>query len=358
MGTRKILFVDRDGTLIREPADAQVDSLAKLALVDGVIPALLRLRDAGYAFVVVTNQDGLGTASYPQADYDLVQAAMIELFRSQGIVFADVLVCPHFERDHCLCRKPHIALVASYLARGDLDMAACAMVGDRDTDVTFAANMGIRGYRLTAPTVKHIPWLEIARELVGRPRRGRCQRRTNETSIDVAVELDQEAPAQIATGIAFFDHMLEQLARHGGFGLSLAANGDLDVDEHHTIEDVALALGEALRQAVGDKVGIGRYGFVLPMDEALAQATIDLSGRPHFVLVGELPRERLGTMSTEMVDHFFRSFATALGATLHLAVTGNNAHHMVEGLFKAVGRALRPALQRTEAGLPSTKGTL
>ncbi|MBN1962533.1 MAG: bifunctional histidinol-phosphatase/imidazoleglycerol-phosphate dehydratase HisB [Deltaproteobacteria bacterium] len=365
MGVRKILFVDRDGTLIRETADYQVDSLEKMQLVDNVIPALLQLRDYGYKFVIVTNQDGLGTEKYPQAAFDLVQKTMIELFRSQGIKFNEVLVCPHFPEDDCLCRKPHLGLVRSYLTGGDLDMTTCAMVGDRETDLTFAENMGIRGYRVGSDIPDALNWLEIAHELITRPRRGRCQRRTNETRIDITVELDQDtssapAPPQqnISTGIGFFDHMLDQLSRHGGFSLSLVAEGDLHVDEHHTIEDVALALGEALRQAIGDKIGIGRYGFVLPMDESLAQATIDLSGRAYFVLNGKLPCEQVGGMSSSMVEHFFQSFATALGATLHLTISGNNIHHMIEGLFKAVGRALRPALRRFDTGLPSTKGIL
>jgi imidazoleglycerol-phosphate dehydratase / histidinol-phosphatase len=362
MGSRKILFIDRDGTLIREPSSQQVDTLEQLALVERVIPALLRLRDAGYTFVIVTNQDGLGTPSYPRERYELVQEKMLEVFRSQGIEFADILVCPHRPADNCTCRKPHLGLVRPYLSRGDLDLEASAVVGDRETDLALAANMGLRGFRITAASGGRIAWLEIARELVDRPRRGECNRNTRETQIRVAVELDRGvdagAGAEIHTGIGFFDHMLDQLVRHGGFAATIEASGDLHVDEHHTIEDVGLALGEALRQAVGDKVGIGRYGFVLPMDEAQARAAIDLSGRPYFVLEGELPEAQLGGMSTAMVPHFFRSFAAALAATLHLEVSGENAHHMVEALFKVVGRAMRPALARTESGLPSTKGVL
>jgi imidazoleglycerol-phosphate dehydratase/histidinol-phosphatase len=355
MGSRKILFVDRDGTLVPEPPDQQVDSLEKLFLVEGVIPAMLRLKDAGYAFVMVTNQDGLGSAAYPQAAWDLVQGRIVELFRSQGIGFEAVLVCPHRPADGCTCRKPHLGLVRGYLASGELDLDACAVVGDRETDLALAENMGLRGFRVGPGGVS---WAEVARELVARPRRGERRRVTRETAITVKVELDREAPVTLASGIGFLDHMLDQLARHGGFGLVVQASGDLHVDEHHTVEDVAIALGEALRAALGDKAGAGRYGFVLPMDEALAGATVDLSGRPYYVLTGTLPRDRVGGLSTEMVDHFFRSLATALGAAIHLEVRGENTHHQVEGLFKALGRALRPALARGEGGVPSTKGVL
>jgi len=354
MGTRRIVFVDRDGTLVREPPDEQVDSLEKLALVDGVIPAMLALRDAGHAFVMVTNQDGLGSPAYPRGRWDLVQSRILELFGSQGIAFEDVLVCPHRAGDGCLCRKPHLGLVRPYLGRGELDLDGSAVVGDRETDLRLAENMGVRGFRLGAGT----SWRDIARELVSRPRRARRRRKTTETSVDVAVELDRQAAVHVDTGIGFLDHMLEQLARHGGFGLEVEARGDLRVDEHHTVEDVALALGECLREALGDKHGTGRYGFVLPMDEALAQAALDLSGRPYFVRNGELPGERVGGLSTEMVDHFFRSFSTALGAALHLDVRGGNTHHVVEAMFKSVGRALRPAMARNGGGIPSTKGVL
>ena len=358
MGARKVLFVDRDGTLVLEPPDEQIDTLEKLAFADGVVPALLRLRDAGYAFVIVTNQDGLGTPSYPTAAWDVVQGKMLELFASQGIRFEATLVCPHRPGDGCLCRKPHLGLVRPWLSAGELDMAASAVVGDRETDLKLAENMGLRGFRVGPTEDGRVAWLEIARELCDRPRRAARERVTRETSIRVAVELDRDGPVRLATGIGFFDHMLEQLAKHGGFALEVDARGDLHVDEHHTVEDVALALGEALREALGDKVGVGRYGFTLPMDEALAQAAVDLSGRPVFVLEGALPRDRVGGLSTEMVEHFFRSLSTALGASLHLSVKGANVHHMVEGVFKAVGRALRPALGRSAGGLPSTKGIL
>jgi imidazoleglycerol-phosphate dehydratase/histidinol-phosphatase len=358
MGARKVLFVDRDGTLITEPPDEQIDTLEKLELVDGVMPALLRLRDAGWSFVIVTNQDGLGTSTYPQAAWELVQAKMLRLFASQGITFADTLVCPHRPADGCTCRKPHLGLVRPWLARGEVDMSVSAVVGDRDTDLALATNMGLRGFKVGPAAEGRVPWLDVARELVARPRRARRRRVTNETTIEVAVELDREAPVSINTGIGFFDHMLDQIARHGGFGLEIVAKGDLHVDEHHTVEDVAIALGEALREALGDKVGAGRYGFVLPMDESLGQAAIDLSGRPYFVLTGQLPRDKIGGLSTEMVVHFFRSLATALGAALHLEVRGENTHHQIEALFKVVGRALRPALAKAGGGVPSTKGVL
>lgn len=359
MGTRKILFVDRDGTLIKEPPDEQVDSLEKLELVEGVIPALLRLRDHGYAFVIVTNQDGLGTPSFPREKFELVQQTMLTLFRSQGIEFEEVLVCPHTAREGCLCRKPHLGLVRPYLTAGTVDLEASCVIGDRDSDLALAKNMGLRGFRLEPAADGRVPWLEIARELTTRPRRSELMRKTEETRIRVRVDLDGEGRATVRTGIGFFDHMLAQIAKHGGFDLELEADGDLQVDEHHTVEDVALALGEALRRALGDKIGIGRYGFVLPMDEALAQAALDLSGRPYYQLAGMLPRQHVGGLSTEMVDHFFRSLATALGATLHLEVRGDNMHHVIESLFKAVGRAFRAAAAKGGGvGLPSTKGVL
>jgi imidazoleglycerol-phosphate dehydratase / histidinol-phosphatase len=348
---RKILFVDRDGTLIEEPADFQIDSVEKFALVPGVIPALLALRDAGWRFVMVTNQDGLGTAKYPRRKWDSIQALLMGVLGSQGIRFDAVLVCPHFEDDSCECRKPRLGLLKKQLADAGWDRSRSAVIGDRDTDLKLAQNMGIRGIKMGT-------WPKIAKSLLGERREARAERTTKETSIKVEVVLDGEGRSKIATGICFFDHMLEQLAKHGGFDLKLAVKGDLHIDEHHTVEDVGLAVGAALKKALGDKVGIGRYGFTLPMDETLASAAVDLSGRAHFKFVGKFPREAVGGLPTEMVPHFFRSLSDSLGATLHLRVKGQNAHHMVEACFKAVGRALRPAFKLGGGGLPSTKGAL
>ena len=348
---RKILFVDRDGTIIVEPPDHQIDSVEKFALVPGVIPALLSLRDAGWRLVMVSNQDGLGTKSYPRKKWDTIQALLMGVLESQGLSFDAVLVCPHFEKDRCACRKPQLGLMKGILADSGWDRSRSAVIGDRDTDLKLAENMGIRGIKMGT-------WPIIAKSLLGERRQARTERTTKETSIRVEVVLDGNGSSKIATGIGFFDHMLEQLAKHGGFDLRLAVKGDLHIDEHHTVEDVGLALGSALRQALGDKVGIGRYGFTLPMDETLASAAVDLSGRAHFKFDGKFTREAVGGLPTEMVPHFFRSLSDALGATLHLSVKGKNAHHMVEACFKAVGRALRPAFKLGGKGLPSTKGTL
>jgi imidazoleglycerol-phosphate dehydratase/histidinol-phosphatase len=348
---RKILFVDRDGTIIAEPADFQIDSVEKFALLPGVIPALLALRDAGWRFVMVTNQDGLGTKKYPLRKWDEIQALLMGVLASQGIRFDAVLVCPHFEKDGCECRKPRLGLLKKQLADAGWDRSRSAVIGDRETDLKLAQNMGIRGIKMGT-------WPAIAKSLLGESRTAQTERKTKETSIKVEVDLDGDGKSKIATGIGFFDHMLEQLSKHGGFDLKLSVKGDLHIDEHHTIEDVGLALGGALKKALGDKVGIGRYGFTLPMDETLASAAVDLSGRAHFKFDGKFPRESVGGLPTEMVPHFFRSLSDALGATLHLSVKGQNAHHMVEACFKAVGRALRPAFKLGGGGLPSTKGTL
>ncbi|HQX25475.1 MAG TPA: bifunctional histidinol-phosphatase/imidazoleglycerol-phosphate dehydratase HisB [Pseudomonadota bacterium] len=352
---RRILFLDRDGTLIEEPADEQVDRLDKLRLVPEVIPALRRLRDAGYEFVMVTNQDGLGTTSFPREQFEAPQAMLLEILASQGIRFAAIHVDPHHAHEQAPTRKPGIGMVLDYLRAGDLDMQASAVVGDRETDMEFARNLGLRGLRLGHDG---LDWPAIAHQLAVRPRTAEVVRDTRETRIRVSVDLDREAEPRASTGIGFFDHMLEQLGKHGGFALALRCEGDVRVDEHHTVEDCALALGEALRVALGDKRGIGRYGFALPMDEARAEALLDLSGRPWFVFEGAFPRERVGELPTELVPHFFRSLSDSLGANLHLRVSGENAHHMVEACFKAVARALRQALRREGDALPSTKGVL
>ena len=368
MNARKLLFVDRDGTLIVEPADHQIDRYEKLALVDEVIPALKRCIAAGYELVMITNQDGLGTASFPQADFDGPHELMLRIFASQGIAFREVLIDSSFAHEGRDTRKPGIGLVRHYLADDDWSRAQSAMVGDRETDAQFAANLGIRSFRLDTGEWS---WNAIAHELCDGPRRAVVERRTKETHISVQVDLDASAEPKVSTGLGFFDHMLEQLGKHGGFALSLGCEGDTHIDEHHTIEDCALALGQALRKALGDKRGIGRYGaaaetpagdatiaITLPMDETIARAALDLSGRAYFVFDGAFPRDRVGDIPTELVPHFFRSLCDALGANLHLAVRGDNAHHMVEACFKVVARALRAALRREGAELPSTKGTL
>ena len=350
------LFIDRDGTLVEEPPDEQVDSLEKIRFLPGVFAALSELKRRGYRFVMVTNQDGLGTASLPHADFEKPQEFILEAFRSQGIEFQEIFVCPHFKSDNCSCRKPETGLVKEYVRTGGVDLASSAVIGDRDTDLQFATNLGVRGFRVRRSGTAEETWPEVVRALTAR--RARVERRTKETNIEVTVDLDATAPIQIATGIGFFDHMLEQLAKHGGFSLQLTCQGDLHIDEHHTVEDCGLALGEALRRALGSKVGIARYGFLLPMDEARAQVAIDLSGRAFFQFSGHFNREAVGGLPTELVPHFFRSLADSLGAAIHVSVTGENAHHMIEGCFKGVGRALRQAFRRESEELPSTKGIL
>jgi imidazoleglycerol-phosphate dehydratase/histidinol-phosphatase len=357
---QKIAFLDRDGTLIWEPLDEQVDRLDKISLLPGVIPALLRIKEAGYQFVMITNQDGLGTDSFPEAAHRICQTFILELFASQGIVFREVFVCPHFPDDDCKCRKPLPGHIGDFLRQANVDRESSFVAGDRETDLEFAANIGLTGYRLTDKSGQSdaMTWEGIAHEVCDQPRRATVTRKTKETDIHVDIDLDAEGPIAINTGIGFFDHMLEQIARHGGFSLTLTCAGDLEVDEHHTVEDVALALGKAFNDALGDKRGIGRYGFTLPMDEAQAQVVLDLAGRSIFRFDGEFPRDTVGALPTEMVVHFFHSLSDSLGAALHLKVDGENTHHIVEACFKATGRTLRQAKTRVGTEIPSTKGTL
>jgi imidazoleglycerol-phosphate dehydratase / histidinol-phosphatase len=326
------LFIDRDGTLIEEPADSRVDSLVKVRFMPGVFAALAEASRRGYRLVMMTNQDGLGSAA---------QQFILDAFSSQGIAFEAV-----FAR----------GLVQQYLRESEVDSEASAVIGDRDTDLEFAASLKLRGISVRRHGAPHETWPAALQELIAR--RAHLVRQTNETRIEVRVNLDAALPLQIATAIGFFDHMLAQLARHGGFALELSCRGDLDIDEHHTVEDCALALGEALRRALGCKAGIARYGFLLPMDEAEARVAVDLSGRAFAQFSGRFPRETVGALPTELVPHFFRSLAEALGAAIHVSVTGENTHHMIEACFKGVGRALRQALRREGTELPSTKGAL
>jgi len=352
----RIAFLDRDGTLVQEPADEQVDSLAKIELVPGVIPALLRLKEAGYRFVMVSNQDGRGTDSFPEADFKIPQEFILRLFASQGIEFDEVFICPHLPQDGCDCRKPLPGLLGDYFDRVDVDRRNSLVVGDRETDIKFARNINVPGFLLDPLDATH--WQQIVHEVLDQPRTATIERLTKETAIEVTVDLDASSPISIDTGIGFYDHMLDQVAKHGGFSLQLSCKGDLEVDEHHTVEDVALALGQAIRNALGDKRGIGRFGFVIPMDETQAQVAIDLGGRPYLVFEGTFPRSEVGGLPTELVPHFFRSLSDTLGASIQIDVKGENTHHMVEACFKGLGRALRGALQRSGNDLPSTKGAL
>lgn len=356
---RKILFIDRDGTLIREPEDFQIDSLEKFRLVDNVIPSLKRLKDAGYTLVMVTNQDALGSRQYPQATFDVVQSFLMEMLTSQGVAFDDVRICPHVDTDHCDCRKPRAGLLLNYLRDG-FDRKHSAVIGDRDTDLMLAEILGVRGFKLAGFEGNGTSWPEIARQLLDAPRRGSVLRSTRETRISVDVDLDDGGKQHISTGVGFFDHMLESLARHGDFSLQLDCRGDLQVDEHHTVEDCALTLGAALNKALGERRGIARFGFSLPMDDSRASALVDLGGRPYLEFKGEFPRDTVGGLATEMVPHFFRSLAESLRMNLHIDVSGENTHHMIEACFKVTGRALREAFRQegNKNSIPSTKGAL
>jgi imidazoleglycerol-phosphate dehydratase/histidinol-phosphatase len=356
MSQTKVLFVDRDGTLIEEPPDEQVDAIAKIRFMPDVFAALRQARKLGFKLAMVTNQDGLGSETFPQKDFDVPNQFMMDVFSSQGIEFDAVFVCPHRKTDGCDCRKPKTQLVERFVREQGVDLAASAMIGDRDTDLEFAKNLGVRGIRVRRHGSADETWPAILRSLS--ERKATVKRKTKETDIEVRVNLDASAPVRIVTGIGFFDHMLEQIAKHGGFALTLDCKGDLEIDEHHTVEDCALALGEALRNALGDKVGIARYGFVLPMDEAQVRVAIDLSGRAYGVFEGKFNREAVGGLPTELVPHFFKSLAEALKAAVHVTITGENTHHMIEACFKGTGRALRQAFRRESDELPSTKGIL
>jgi imidazoleglycerol-phosphate dehydratase/histidinol-phosphatase len=284
---------------------------------------------------------------------------MMHVFESQGIGFREVLIDRSLPADNAATRKPGIGLVLPYLQDHGIDWRRSAIVGDRETDNGFARNLGIRAFQLRTPQFGgEWEWAAIAQALCGEGRRARVVRATQETRVEVDVDLDAVAEPKVATGIGFFDHMLEQIGKHGGLALRLRCDGDLHVDEHHTVEDSALALGQALREAFGDKRGIARYGFTLPMDEALAHAALDLSGRSHFVFKGGFARERVGDLPTELVPHFFRSLCDGAGINLNLQVEGDNDHHKIEACFKVVARALRQAIRREGSALPSTKGML
>lgn len=283
---------------------------------------------------------------------------MLALLSSQGLYFDEVLICPHVPADQCECRKPRTGLLTPYLAATDIDLDNSAVIGDRLTDIELADKIGARGILLGSGKGESLTWPDIVDLLCRSDRCAQVMRATNETEIQVQVNLDTAEPVDISTGIGFYDHMLEQVAKHGGFSLSLRCGGDLDVDDHHTIEDTAICLGEALRKALGNKLGIGRYGFVVPMDESEARASIDLSGRGNLVFNADFPRENVGALATEMVEHFFRTLSDSLGAAIHVEVYGENTHHMIEACFKAVGRTLRQAILRDGNDMPSTKGTL
>jgi len=360
-----VLFVDRDGTLVQEPPDEQVDSFEKLAFIPGVVTGLGRLVRHGYKLVMVTNQDHLGTPRFPFEAFEPVQQRILDHLAGEGIRFDAVFVCPHVPEDNCACRKPKTGLLEDFMRSNPVDLKRSWVIGDRETDVQLARNLQVRAARLTrdagsAADITRESFLELCDAIVHADRSARVVRSTKETTITVEIALDGTGRGTIHTGIGFFDHMLEQIAKHSGIDLTIDVKGDLRVDEHHTVEDTGIALGEAIRQALGDKRGIGRYGFVLPMDESLAQVALDLGGRPYCAINATFTRERVGELPTELVEDFFRAFADGLRANLHITVNGRNDHHQIEAMFKATARALRQAiaLDGTGESIPSTKGVL
>ena len=361
-----VVFLDRDGTIIAEPADKQVDSLEKLEFLPGAFRGLRMLVERGYLLVLVTNQDGLGSPSYPAAAWEKVQAKMLRMLECEGIPFTGVFVCPHVESDHCACRKPRTGMVDDFLRRNPVNPAKSFVVGDRETDVQLGKAIGVGTIRLISEASSSadivVPGiLEACSAILRLDRMAAVNRTTQETNIDVEVVLDGNGDNTITTGIGFFDHMLAQLSRHSGIDMKLTASGDLRNDEHHTVEDTGLAIGEAIRRALGDKRGIGRFGFAAPLDESLAQVVLDLSGRPHCSFKATFERERVGELPTELVEDFFRGLADGLRATIHVSVDGRNDHHKIEAIFKTTARALKDAVAldpERPAVLPTTKGTL
>ena len=350
---KKQAFVDRDGTLIAEPKDIQqINGLERLVLKKGVISGLRRLQKAGFELIVVSNQDGLGTAENPTENYELVNKKLKEIFASEEIYFSNWLTCPHYEEDNCECRKPKIGLVKSL--ENEIDKEKSVMIGDRDTDIEFAKNLGIRGFKIT----DNYGWKEIVDDIL--QRKASVKRETKETKIDVELNIDGSGKSEINTGLGFFNHMLEQVAKHGKFDLKIDCKGDLNIDEHHTIEDVALALGECFANALGDKKGIARFASerFVPMDESLSYVAIDISGRPFCVFDAKFEREYVGDMPTEMVEHFFQSFAVASKISLNIKIDGRNTHHKIESCFKDFGKILYDASRIVDNNLPSTKGVL
>ena len=351
---RKVIFIDRDGTLLQEPADEQIDSLEKVAFVPGAISGMKALTGLGYELVMASNQDGLGTSAFPEETFWPAQNLLLNTLKGEGVVFDDILIDRHFPADGSPCRKPGTGMFGKYLD-GSYDMAASWVIGDRETDLELARNLGCKGLQ-----VGPLSWEEIVETIRSTERSAVVARKTRETDIYVRVDLDGKGTSAIDTGLKFLDHMLQQLVTHGGLALEIRCKGDLEVDEHHTMEDVAIALGEALRQALGDKMGIGRYGFALPMDESRAIVLLDLGGRSELVWDVEFTREYVGDVPTEMFKHFFKSLSSSLQANLYVQARGENNHHLAEGVYKAFARTLKQAAARNvfSYDLPSSKGLL
>ncbi len=372
---KKALFIDRDGTLIKEPPDEQVDSLEKLEFLPKVFRNLYFIKtNLDFELVIITNQDGMGTSSFPEEKFRLVQNKMLKIFENEGITFDNILIDNSFPEDNSPNRKPRTGLLGKYLS-GDYDLENSLVIGDRITDIELAKNIGAKGILLgnnkKQQEIKNKglesqciliteDWDSIYSFIAGRIRSSEVFRQTGETSIQVTLNLNGSGKAEISTGLGFFDHMLDQIARHSGTDITIKVKGDLNVDEHHTIEDTALALGEAFFKALGDKTGTERYGFMLPMDDCLAQVAIDFSGRSWLVWNAEFKREMVGDMPTEMFMHFFKSFSDTARCNLNIKAEGKNEHHKIEAIFKAFGRAIKVAIKKDlyNFELPSTKGVL
>ena len=368
---QRVLFIDRDGTIIHEPEDEQIDSLEKLAFLPGAISNLRKLaEETDYLFVMVTNQDGLGTDAFPEDTFWPAHQKMLDTLAGENVTFHEILIDRTFEREGALTRKPRTGMLTHYL-NGDYDLANSYVIGDRLSDLQLAKNLGCRAIYIADRPSGDAPvdtaelvttdWNEIYQHLRLPLRSATVQRTTKETDITVQLILDGQGKTNMHTGLGFFDHMLDQLGKHSGADLSVQVQGDLHIDEHHTIEDTALALGEAYAQAIGDKKGINRYGFLLPMDDAMAQVAIDFGGRPWLVWEAEFRREKIGDMPTEMFYHFFKSFSDAAQCNLNIQVAGDNEHHKIEAIFKAFAKSIKMAVQRDVNSLdelPSTKGVL
>ena len=352
-----LLFIDRDGTLVEEPADEQVDSFEKLRFKPGVFRHLAHICEAtDYELVLVSNQDGRGTEAFPEEDFLPVHQFIMQALADQGICFREELIDNHFPEDNAPTRKPGTGMVRRYMDDKQWDMTKCYVIGDRDTDRQLARNIGCKAIILD----DHTGWQQAAETIIDGERRATVRRTTKETDISIALALDGQGTCHISTGLGFFDHMLEQIGRHGNIDLTIRAQGDLHVDEHHTIEDTALALGDCLLKALGSKRGIERYGFTLPMDDCLATVALDFGGRPWLVWDVDFHREYIGDVPTEMFRHFFKSLSDAARMNLYIKAEGENEHHKIEGVFKALARSLKMAVRRDvyHYELPSSKGVL
>lgn len=355
---KRLLFIDRDGTLIKEPADEQIDSFEKLEFVEGVFRNLGFIRkNLDFEFVMVSNQDGLGTDSFPEDTFWPVHNFILQTLKGEGIEFDNILIDRHFPEDNHPCRKPGTGMLTEYIDNPEYDLANSYVIGDRETDAQLAANLGCKALILGKD---NITWEKIAEILFAGERTAEITRTTHETDITVRINLDGTGKCDIQTGLGFFDHMLEQIGRHGMMDLYVRCNGDLHVDEHHSIEDTGIVLGECLLKALGDKRGIERYGYTLPMDDCLCQVALDFGGRPWLVWDAEFHREKVGEMPTEMFLHFFKSVSDAAKMNLNIKAEGDNEHHKIEGIFKAFARSIRMAVKRDiyHYQLPSTKGAL